>query len=146
MGVYNLLSDAQVQVNAQLVWRSNVTCPVESDGRPVERCFAEAGTYFGALAVKVQSGEWLQVVGGSVVEGFASVRLHDGAQVQAGQTHRILSSGAARASAATASGEEQSADHAGCVHLLSSCLACRSTAAEGAAALAPEGRRPHARW
>ena len=103
-GVYNLLSDAQVQVNARFVYRSNVTCPVTEDGSPVERCFSEAGTYFGQVAIRVHEGEWLRVVGGPVAEGFASVHMRDGTQVQVGQTHRVLSRGGGGERSVTSSG------------------------------------------
>ena len=103
-GVYNLLSDAQVQVNARFVYRSNVTCPVTEDGSPVERCFSEAGTYFGQVAIRVHEGKWLRVVGGPVAEGFASVHMRDGTQVQVGQTHRVLSRGGGGERSVTSSG------------------------------------------
>ena len=83
-GVYNLLSDSQVQLNARFVYRSNVTCPVTEDGSPVERCFSEAGTYFGSIALRVTSGEWVTVAGGPVSSGFAAVVLSAGTEVAVG--------------------------------------------------------------
>ena len=92
-GVYNLLSDSQVQVNALFVYLSNVTCPVQQDGTPVDQCFDEAGTYFGQVAIRVQGGEWVRVVGGPVTEGFASVDMAEGVAVRVGDSHRVLRSG-----------------------------------------------------
>ena len=108
-GVYNLLSDSQVQLNARFVYRSNVTCPVTEDGSPVERCFSEAGTYFGSIALRVTSGEWVTVEGGAVHDGFASVQLHDGTAVHAGQTYRVLNSGGAGSSVASSDGASAAA-------------------------------------
>ena len=45
-GVYSLLSDAAVQVNAYIVHLQHVECPVV-DGVRMQRCFDEKGTYFG---------------------------------------------------------------------------------------------------
>ena len=71
-GVYSLLSSQAVQVNARFTYRSIVSCP-QVDGHDVSNCFQEAGTYFGSLAVRASTGDWLRVVGGGVADGFAEV-------------------------------------------------------------------------
>ena len=73
--MYCLSSDASVQLNARFVRLQQVTCPVMDDGQPMPRCFDEAGTYFGALSIRVRGGEHIRVEGGSVKAGFANVTI-----------------------------------------------------------------------
>ena len=75
-GVYNLLSDAEVQVNAEFVYLRNITCP-DVDGARMERCFEHEGTYFGSLSISVQGGDALLLRGGAHDSGFRSVQLLD---------------------------------------------------------------------
>ena len=84
-GVYNLLSDADVQVNAHFVQLSNVTCPLV-DGRAAERCYVEAGTYFGVLSVMVRGGAYVRITGGGHDEGFHSVRIQDQISIEVGDS------------------------------------------------------------
>ena len=76
-GVYSLLTSPHMQLNARFVYLRNISCPVV-EGRDVSNCFQEQGTFFGSMALRVQGGHWLRVVGGAVQDGFASVQLHDG--------------------------------------------------------------------
>ena len=84
-GVYNLLSDADVQANAHFVQLSNVTCPLV-DGRAAERCYVEAGTYFGVLSVMVRGGAYVRITGGGHDEGFHSVRIQDQISIEVGDS------------------------------------------------------------
>ena len=84
-GVYSLLSSQAVQVNARFTYRSNVSCP-QQDGHDVSNCFQEAGTYFGSLAVRASTGDWLRVVGGGVAAGFAEVSINGQRPVQVGDS------------------------------------------------------------
>ena len=83
-GVYSLLSDAEVQLNAMFVYRTNISCPVV-EGRVVDNCFQHKGTYFGSVAVRVQGGEWVVVAGGGVEQGFSGVTLSDRREVHVGE-------------------------------------------------------------
>ena len=84
-GVYNLLNDADVQVNAHFVQLSNVTCPLV-DGRAAEHCYVEAGTYFGVLSVMVRGGAYVRITGGGHDEGFHSVRIQDQISIEVGDS------------------------------------------------------------
>ena len=100
-GVYSLLSSQAVQVNARFTYRSNVSCP-QQDGHDVSNCFQEAGTYFGSLAVRASTGDWLRVVGGGVAQGFASVTVNGHKQLQVGDVVTIQDGGDADADASAA--------------------------------------------
>ena len=91
--MYCLLSDAEVQVNARFVYLHNVTCPVAEDGTGVEHCFQEAGTYFGQLAIRVQGGHTLRVVGGDLLQGFAQVTVDEHMPVAVGSSYTIMAGG-----------------------------------------------------
>ena len=86
-GVYNLLSDAEVQVNAEFVYLRSISCP-QVDGRDATNCFQEEGTYFGSISISVQGGHWLRIVGGGMADGFASVQLNDQRAVRVGDSIR----------------------------------------------------------
>ena len=90
-GVYNLLSDAQVQVNAQFVYLRNVSCP-QVDGRDATNCFEHEGTYFGALLIRVQQGPWLRIEAGAADVGFHAVLLNDDEVVEVGETRNASGS------------------------------------------------------
>ena len=93
-GVYSLITSQAVQVNARFVYLRAISCP-QVDGHDVGNCFQEQGTYFGSLAVRVQGGDWLRVVGGGVDTGFASVTVNDRQAVHTGDTYNISQAGAA---------------------------------------------------
>ena len=99
-GVYNLLSDAAVQVNGYIVQLQSVSCPV-IDGRAMERCFDEQGTYFGVLAIQVQGGDFIRITGGGSAHGFHSVQVNDVRQLQVGEQYdgRVVRHQAGAASA-----------------------------------------------
>ena len=85
-GVYCLLSDAQVQVNAYVVQLQHVHCP-EVDGRVMERCWDERGTYFGVLSVRVQGGVYVRITAGPHDVGFHSVSIGDQHELQVGDAY-----------------------------------------------------------
>ena len=90
-GVYCLLSDGEVQVNAAFVYLRNLTCP-QVNGRAVDNCFEHEGTYFGSLAIRVQGDHWLRVEGGGLQQSFESVTVDDQLTVQVGDTYNSSSS------------------------------------------------------
>ena len=96
-GVYSLLTSPHMQLNARFVYLRNISCPVV-EGRDVSNCFQEQGTFFGSMALRVQGGHWLRVVGGAVQDGFASVQLHDGRTVEVGESISVGAAGAASTS------------------------------------------------
>ena len=85
-GVYNLLSDATVQVNAYVVQLSHIRCPT-IDGHTMERCWDEAGVYYGVLSVRVQGGVYVRLTGGSYDVGFQSVSVDDRRELQVGDVY-----------------------------------------------------------
>ena len=85
-GVYNLLSDAAVQMNAYIVYLQSVSCPV-IDGKAMVGCFDEKGTYFGVLAIQVQGGDYIRITGGPSASGFHSVSVGDVRQLQVGEKY-----------------------------------------------------------
>ena len=88
-GVYCLLSDAMVQVNAAFVYLTNITCPGSSSSQVREHCFQEAGTYFGQLAVQVALGHYVTVTGGAHDAGFASVTVDGRVQLEVGEAYNV---------------------------------------------------------
>ena len=98
-GVYSLLSDCDVQLSAQLVQLSNISCPYVPDinlggARVVDNCFEHAGTYFGQMTIRIPGGRWLRIVGGAVSSGFAQVVTSDGHNVQVGALYDVPSTNA----------------------------------------------------
>ena len=89
-GVYSLLSDACVQVNGYVVQLQSVSCPV-LDGRKIERCFDEQGTYFAVLAVQVQGGTYVRLTGGAAQDGFHSVSVNDQRSLAVGERYEAKS-------------------------------------------------------
>ena len=85
-GVYNLLSDAQVQVNGYVVQLQHIRCPTV-DARTMQRCFDEQGTYFGVLAIRVQGGDYVRIMAGEVDIGFHSVSIGDARSLQVGERY-----------------------------------------------------------
>jgi hypothetical protein len=76
-GVYTLISDADVLLNAYFVQLERIRCPLGDDGKPLDRCFDHPGTYFGVLAIVTAQGEHLRITAGEVDHGFKSVTLND---------------------------------------------------------------------
>ena len=85
-GVYCLLSDEVVQLNAYMVYLQRIRCP-EVDGRVMQRCFDEAGQYFGVLSIRVQGGEYVRITAGAVDVGFHSVSIGDAHTLQVGDSY-----------------------------------------------------------
>ena len=100
-GVYSLLTSPHMQLNARFVYLRNISCPVV-EGRDVSNCFQEQGTFFGSMALRVQDGDWLRIVGGPVADGFASVSVNDVQAVQVGDVVSV--GGGAAGSASSPSG------------------------------------------
>ena len=89
-GVYNLLSDAAVQLNAYVVQLQHIRCPRE-EGHTMQRCLDEQGTYFGVLAIAVRTGEGevqhVRVTGGAYDVGFHEVSINEQPSMQVGARH-----------------------------------------------------------
>ena len=92
-GVYSLLTSPQLQLNARFTYLRNISCP-HVDGHDVSNCFQEEGTYFGSMALRVQGGHWLSIVGGAVADGFASVQLNDKHTLKVGDSVSVGQPGA----------------------------------------------------
>jgi len=78
-GIYNLVSSARTQVNAQFVFLSEGECPVV-DGVKATNCWSHPGSYLGAVSVQQVmadgSVEKLVLTAGSAKQGFASLELN----------------------------------------------------------------------
>ena len=86
--VYSLLSDADVQVNVrfELVSGSSIHCPQYSS----TPCFNHTGTYFGALAIAMSTGQRLVVEAGDLHSGFSLVRVDEAvAPATSSPLHRL---------------------------------------------------------
>ena len=86
--VYSVLSDSAVQLNARLVFLSNVTCPVLEEPSHVH-CSSHAGNYFGEMALITRSGAVLTLQSGDVSAGFTSVTVHADERVASIAFHYI---------------------------------------------------------
>ena len=84
-GVYSLLTSPHMQLNAQFVYLRNISCP-QVEGRDVSNCFQEEGTYFGSMALRTHTGDWLRIVGGGVADGFTQVQVNDRQEVRVGDS------------------------------------------------------------
>ena len=74
-GVYNVISDASLQVNGLFFYLTSIHCPLV-DGLPMVGCMDHPGQYFGVLAIVTQGGDHLRVTAGHVDEGFHRVELN----------------------------------------------------------------------
>ncbi len=86
--VYSLLSDAHMQLNARLVFRSNVSCPVlPANERAKVHCSSHPGTYYGEFGLRSAvndaagvggggGGDELYVRSGPVDVGFLQVTVN----------------------------------------------------------------------
>ena len=63
--VYNLISDAMVQLNARFVYLDQGECLRDADGLPLFTCWTHPGSYLTALGLQTATGE----------EGRAGARL-----------------------------------------------------------------------
>ena len=80
-GIYSVLSQKDVQVNARFTFLESGRCPPSSIETP---CWSHPGSYFGALSIRTQSGARLLIQSGSAATGFAVVEL-DGQQLSFSQ-------------------------------------------------------------
>ena len=74
-GIYSLISEEAVQVNALIFYLQRIRCPL-IQGVPVPRCIDHSGTYFGVLAFCTSHGDQLRITAGESNEGFHSVQLN----------------------------------------------------------------------
>ena len=76
--VYNLISDASVQLNSLFTFLSGPRpCPIlPSTGQQSAACFTHDGSYLGNLALRTNADDRLLVEGGDASSGFASVELN----------------------------------------------------------------------
>ena len=73
-GVYNLLSQPSLSINALFVFLHSGVCP-EVDGAILSNCWSHPGSYFGALGIQTAPGDTLEIRAGSATHGFDAVRL-----------------------------------------------------------------------
>jgi len=85
--VYNIISEANTQVNARFVFLTEGECPV-FDGKPDSNCWSHPGSYLGEMSFQqVVDGELHQllVTSGSAKTGFAAITL-DGKELAVGDS------------------------------------------------------------
>jgi len=85
--IYNIVSGAQMQVNARFVFLSKGKCPIVN-GIPEPNCWSHAGSYLGEMSFQQTVDGHLHkalVTSGSADTGFASVVV-DGTTLEVGQT------------------------------------------------------------
>ena len=70
--VYNVLSDAEVQLNARFVFLDSGVCPPTA---VATKCWTHAGSYFGEVALQTLTGGRLLVQAGGAADGLAAVLL-----------------------------------------------------------------------
>ena len=70
-GVYNLISDQHVLLNAYFVQLQRIRCQPQMD-----RCFDHPGTYFGVLAFVTAAGDHLRITSGDFDQGFNSITIN----------------------------------------------------------------------
>jgi len=83
--VYNIISEANTQVNSRFVFLSEGECPI-INGRPETNCWSHPGSYLGALAFQqIVDGKIhkLLVEAGPAASGFASITM-DNKQLSVG--------------------------------------------------------------
>jgi hypothetical protein len=82
--VYNLITAAELQVNAYFVFLSEGECPVREGGHRADNCWSHPGSYFGRLSVQTAQGDRLLIEAGAASKGFTLVHLN-GRPVPIGQ-------------------------------------------------------------
>ena len=86
-GVYSVLSEKDVQVNARFAFLEAGRCPPSHIDTP---CWSHPGSYFGAISIRTRSGARLLIQAGSANSGFAAVEL-DGQQLTLSQPVPVAS-------------------------------------------------------
>jgi len=82
--VYNIVSDADLQLNSRFVFLDSGKCPV-IDGKKAKGCFAHPGSYLGEIGIKTRAGDKIKLISGDAEQGFASVQVN-GKTVDVGET------------------------------------------------------------
>jgi len=74
--VYNVISDATIQINSLFIYLDNVECP-KVRGQEIPNCINHhAGTYFGKLAISSSKGDQVVVTAGPGKHGFNDVTVN----------------------------------------------------------------------
>lgn len=84
-GIYNLVSSATTQINAEFRFLESGKCPI-FDGIPAPNCWAHPGSYLSKIGIQqVVNGKLhkLKIVAGSSTQGYALVEL-DGVALELG--------------------------------------------------------------
>ena len=90
--VYNLISDAAVQLNARFTYLSGGECPRDATTHtPLFTCWTHPGSYLSELALRTSGGEYVRLVAGKAQQGFAVVEL--GSTDSSNTSRRVLSVG-----------------------------------------------------
>ena len=90
-GVYSIISDEYVQLNARLTFLSNVTCPEVNETAPAVHCSSHPGTYCGSFALTTSNGDCLLITADGVAVGFGSV-VWNGVVVKVGDSDGTVDS------------------------------------------------------
>ena len=86
-GVYSVLSEKEMQVNARFTFLEAGRCPPSHIETP---CWSHPGSYFGALSIRTLSGARMLVQAGNATSGFALVEL-DGEPLSLAQPASVSS-------------------------------------------------------
>ncbi|MCJ1296781.1 hypothetical protein MMC34_008348 [Xylographa carneopallida] len=89
--VYNLISDAAVQLNARFTYLSGGHCPRDvTTNTPLFTCWTHPGSYLSELALRTSGGDYVRLVAGKAQQGFAVVEL---GSTNSSSSRRVLSVG-----------------------------------------------------
>jgi len=84
--IYNVISDATVQINSLFIYLDDVQCPTVR-GLEIPNCINHhAGTYFGKIAISSSNGDQVVVTAGSGKHGFNDVTVN-GKQLTIGASY-----------------------------------------------------------
>ena len=76
-GVYNLISDAMLQLNARFRFLTGGRCERDAvTGAPLYVCWSHPGTYLSAIGLRTAAGDTIVVTAGNAETGFESVLLN----------------------------------------------------------------------
>jgi len=74
--IYNIISDANIQMNAKFVFLTTGQCPI-IDGAKATNCWSHPGQYLGQIGIKTNAGERILLQGGAYNRGFAGVTVNN---------------------------------------------------------------------
>lgn len=73
--VYNIITDANLVLNAEFVFLTRGECPI-LDGKPMTNCWSHPGSYFGSLGLKTINGDEVIIQSGVAKKGFELIQFN----------------------------------------------------------------------